>query len=106
MNDRKSRCIKATIDISEDVVLHHRDTLDRLLHVLFSQWGLRTVELRVGGDEPRAVDGHQVITLAEHVFPLRLEDCPVWPSGLTCAETPEGDPFARAQRHPSTRTEF
>ena len=77
-NDRTSGCIKATLGIPEDVVLHHRDALDRLLEVLFSQWGLRAVELQVGVDAPRAVEltgeGTQhFITVAEYVFPLRLD---------------------------------
>ena len=73
-----ARRMKGTVYIPEDLVLHNRDVLAHMLEVLLVQWGLNTVELRLGIDEPGTVAvpvGHtrSSITVAGRSFPVDLE---------------------------------
>ena len=75
-----TRCVKGTIDIPEDLVLHDHDLLSRVLGVLVRQWGLYTVEVRVraadGGAPGVASSNRQCrLEVAGHSLPLALADC-------------------------------
>ena len=74
------RHVKGTIDIAEDIVMHHRDVLGHVLEVLLRQWGLATVEVRIrsnNGEAPSMTNcsSQQHLDLAGHSFPLTLTYC-------------------------------
>ncbi len=75
-----TRCVKGTIDIPKDMVLHDHDLLSRVLGVLVRQWGLDTVEVRIradNGEAPGVTNFNRQCRLevAGHSFPLALADC-------------------------------
>ena len=70
--------VKGTVYIPEELALHNRDVVASILEVLLVQWGLNTVELRLGIDEPGTLAvpvGHtrSSITVAGRSFPVDLE---------------------------------
>ncbi len=76
----RARCVRGTIDIPEDLALHNRDLVGRVLDVLVGQWGLCTVEVRIRADDgeaPAETDPNSRCRLevAGHSFPLTLADC-------------------------------
>ncbi len=74
------RQVKGTIDIAEDIFMHHHDVLGHVLEVLLRQWGLATVEVRIrpnNGEAPSVANctSQQRLDLAGHSFPLTLTYC-------------------------------
>ena len=72
----RTRCV----NILEDLALHKRDLLSRVLRVLVRQWGLCTVEVRIRADDgeaPGVTDSNRQCRLevAGHSLPLALADC-------------------------------
>jgi hypothetical protein len=75
---QKSRRVKATLEIPDEVVRQHREVVDHALEVLARQWGLSDVELKVRAAKPGAPSGssgaaQHALTVAGYSFPLRLE---------------------------------
>jgi hypothetical protein len=75
----RTRCVRGTIDIPEDLALHNRDLVDRVLDVLVRQWGLSAVEVRILADDeaPGETDpnSRRRLEVAGHSLPLALADC-------------------------------
>ena len=74
------RCVKGIIDIPEDIVVHHRDLVGRVLEVLMQQWGLGAVEVHVGASYEEAsgltnANPLQRLKVAGHSFPFALAHC-------------------------------
>ena len=74
------RHVKGTIDIMEDIVMHHHDVLGHVLEVLLRRWGLATVEVRIrsnNGEAPSMTNcsSQRHLDLAGHSFPLTLTYC-------------------------------
>ena len=76
----RTRCVRGTIDIPEDLALHNSDLVGRVLDVLVRQWGLSAVEVRIradDGEEPGEINLNSLrcLEVAGHSFPLALVDC-------------------------------
>ena len=76
----RTRRVRGTIDIPEDLALHNSDLVGRVLDVLVRQWGLSAVEVRIradDGEEPGEINpnSRRRLEVAGHSFPLALVDC-------------------------------
>ncbi len=72
--------MRGTIVIPEDLALHNRDLVGRVLDVLVRQWGLSAVEVRISADDGEVPgqtnpSSHCRLEVAGHSFPLALADC-------------------------------
>ena len=75
-----TRRVKGTIDIPNDMMLRDHGLLSRVLEVLVRQWGLDTVEVRIGANNGEAADvtdsnRQYRLEVAGHSFPFALADC-------------------------------
>ena len=76
----RTRCVKGTVDIPEDLALHNRDLVGHVLDVLVRQWGLSAVEVRIRADDGEAPgetdpNSRRRLEVAGHSLPLALADC-------------------------------